>query len=55
VKKEGGPIRVYNSNHLQGHVMREYLEERTRISTSKYPWDRSEMGLHVGQKEEDAI
>jgi hypothetical protein len=42
-KKEGGPMRVNNSSHLQGHVMREYLEERTKISTSKYPWDRSEM------------
>jgi hypothetical protein len=44
-KKEGGPMRVHNSIHLQGHVMREYLEERTRISTSKYPWDKSEMGF----------
>jgi hypothetical protein len=44
-KKKGGPMRVYNSSHLQGHVMREYLEERTKISTSKYPWDRSKMGF----------
>jgi hypothetical protein len=44
-KKEGGPMRVHDSSHLQGHVMREYLEERTKISTSKYPWDRSEMGF----------
>jgi hypothetical protein len=44
-KKEGGPMRVPNSSHLQRHVMREYLEERTKILTSKYPWDRSEMGF----------
>jgi hypothetical protein len=44
-KKEGGPMRVHNSSHLQGHVMREYLAERTKISVSKYPWEMSEMGF----------
>jgi hypothetical protein len=44
-KKEGGPMRVHNSSHLQGHVMREYLAERTKILVSKYPWDMSEMGF----------
>jgi hypothetical protein len=44
-KKDGGPMRVHNSSHLQGHVMREYLAERTKISVSEYPWDRSEMGF----------
>jgi hypothetical protein len=38
-------MRVHNSSHLQGHVMREYLAARTEISVSKYPWDMSEMGF----------
>jgi hypothetical protein len=29
--------------------MQEYLAERTRISISKYPWDRSEMGFLATQ------
>jgi hypothetical protein len=44
-KKEDGLMRVHNSGHLRGHVMREYLATRTEISVSKYPWDRSEMGF----------
>jgi hypothetical protein len=44
-KQEGRPMRVHNSGHLQGHVMREYLTARTKISVSKYPWDRSLMGF----------
>jgi hypothetical protein len=44
-KRDGGPMRVHNSGHLQGHVMREYLAARTEISVSKYPWKRSQMGF----------
>jgi hypothetical protein len=49
-KQEGGPMRVHNSGHLQGHVMREYLAARTEISVSKYTWDRSFWHLRGGKK-----
>jgi hypothetical protein len=48
-KKKGGPMKVHNTSYLRGHVMREYLAERTRISISKYSWDRSEMGFLATQ------
>jgi hypothetical protein len=42
-------MRVHNTSHIRGHVMREYLAERTRKSTSKYPWDKSKMGFLATQ------